>query len=130
MPLCGFNDKMLKSLASFNEGLIEHGIIFRSRTNDETINQTFNREISDMKRFLPEIDKLDDDAKKLLTEGLVKYAMGFYLIMRKYNIKEYKDVVNKINNFFYFMDDKYYGELEGKPNDMKELAESLNKKEI
>lgn len=130
MPLCGFNDKMLKGIQAFNEGLVEHGLQFRSEKNGETIDQAIKREISDMTRLLLELNKIDDASKRTLTEGLVKYAMGFYLIMRSQNIENYKEVIDKIGDYFHFMDDKYYGELEGRPNDMKELAQLLDKKEI
>ena len=66
----------------------------------------------------------------LLTEGIAKYAMGFYLIMRKTNIDDYKEVVSKIGEYFQYMDDKYYSELEGKPDDMKELTEALDNMQI
>jgi ribosomal protein S6 len=130
MPVCGFNEKMLKGLTAFNEGLVEHGLTFRSEKNNETIDQGIKREISDMTRLLSEIHRIDDSAKRILTEGIVKYAMGFYLIMRKNNIKEYKEVIEKINEYFHFMDDKYYSELEGRADDMKELAELLDRKQI
>lgn len=130
MPLCGFNEKMLKGLSAFNEGLVEHGLKYRSELNDETIEQAIKREISDMTRLLSEIHRIDDNAKRILTEGIAKYAMGFYLLMRKNNIEDYKEVVSKIGEFFFHMDNIYYSELEGKPDDMKELAESLDKKEI
>lgn len=130
MPLCGFNEKMLKGLSAFNEGLVEHGLKYRSELNGETIDQAIKREISDMTRLLSEIHRIDDNAKRILTEGIAKYAMGFYLIMRKNNIEDYKEIVAKIGEYFYHMDDKYYSELEGKPDDMKELAESLDKIEI
>ena len=42
----------------------------------------------------------------------------------------WSEVIEKINQYFHFMDDKYYSELEGKPDDMKELTELLDKKEI
>ncbi len=130
MPVCGFNDKMLKGLTAFNEGLVEHGLKFRSEKNNETIDQGIKREISDMTRLLSEIHRIDDSAKRIITEGIVKYAMGFYLIMRKNNIEEYKEVVEKINEYFHFMDEMYYSELEGKPDDMKELVELLDEKNI
>ena len=110
MPICGFNEKMLKGLTAFNEGLVEHGLKFRSEKNNETIDQGIKREISDMTRLLSEIHRIDDNAKRILTEGIVKYAMGFYLIMRKSNIEEYKETVGKICEYFRFMDDKYYSE--------------------
>ncbi len=130
MCLCGFNEKMLKGLLAFNEGLVEHGLMYRSKKNNETIEQGIKREISDMTRLLSEVKRIDDSAKQILTEGIAKYAMGFYLLMRKNNIDEYKEVIKKINDYFLYMDDQYYSKLEGKPNDMKELTELLNKKEI
>ena len=81
-------------------------------------------------RLLAEIHRIDDSAKGILTEGIVRYAMGFYLIMRKTDIEDYKEVIGRIGEYFHFMDDKYYSELEGKPDDMKELTELLNKKQI
>ena len=130
MALCGFNEKMLKALTAFSEGLVEHGLKFRSEKNGETIDQAIKREISDLTRLLAEIHRIDDSAKRILTEGIIKYAMGFYLIMRKTGIEDYKEVIGEITEYFHFMDDKYYSELEGKPDDMKELVELLDKKEI
>ena len=83
-----------------------------------------------MTRLLSEIHRIDDNDKRILTEGIAKYAMGFYLIMRKNNIEDYKEIVEKIGEYFHYMDDKYYSELEGNPDDMKELVKSLDKKNI
>ncbi len=130
MALCGFNEKMLKALTAFSEGLVEHGLKFRSEKNGETIDQAIKREISDLTRLLAEIHRIDDSAKRILTEGIVRYAMGFYLIMRKTGIEDYKEVIGEITEYFHFIDDKYYSELEGRPDDMKELVELLDKKEI
>lgn len=130
MPICGFNDKMLKALINFSEGLVEHGLVFRSEKNGETIDQAIKREISDMTRLFSEINRIDDSAKRILTEGIVKYAMGFYLVMRKTGIEDYKEVIERIGEYFRFMDEKYYSELEGEPEDMKKLVEFLDKKEI
>lgn len=130
MPFCGFNEKMLKGLTAFTEGLVEHGLIYRSEKNKETIDQAIKREITDLTRMSLEMNRIDDSAKRVLTEGILKYAMGFYLIMRTKNVDEYKDVIKSIGDYFYFMDNKYYSELEGKTDDMKVLAEHLNKKNI
>ena len=100
MPLCGFNEKMLKGLAEFNEGLVEYGLQHRSELNGETIDQAIKREISDMTRLFLEINRIDDSSKRVLTEGIAKYAMGFYLIMRKKNIDNYKEVIEKIGQYF------------------------------
>ena len=51
MPLCGFNEKMLNGLAAFNEGLVEHGLLHRSKQHDESVEQGIKREISDMTRL-------------------------------------------------------------------------------
>ena len=128
--LCGFNKKMFEGLKVFNESLVEYGLKFRSKKNNETIDQAIKREISDMTRLLSEIHRIDDSAKRIITESIVKYAMGFYLIMRSKNVENYKEVIKKINEYFHFMDDKYYSELEGKPEDIKELVELLDKKDI
>ena len=126
MAICGFNEKMLKGLAAFNEGLVEHGLVHRSERNGESVEQGIKREISDMTRLLCELHRIDDASKRIMTEGIVRYAMGFYLIMRKNNVEDYKEVIEKISKYFQLMDEKYYSELEGRPDDMQELTEFLN----
>ena len=130
MPICGFNEKMLKGLAALTEGLIEHGLVYRCEKNGETIEQGIKREISDMARLIPELNKVDDSAKRIMTEGIVKYAQGFYMHTRKTGIENYKENISKIMDYFKAMDAKYYGELEGQPNDMEQLTKFLNEKEI
>lgn len=128
MPLCGFNDKMLRGLTALCEGLVEHGLEYRCEKNEETIDQGIKREISDMTRLLLEIDEIDDSAKRVLTEGIIKFAQGFYLLMRRNDVGDYRAVIERLMAYFYFMDKRYYGELEGKSDDMIELVQALNKK--
>ena len=123
---CGFNEKMLKGLNEFNEGLVEHGLLFNSKKNNESIEQAIRREISDMTRLLTETHRIDDSAKRLMTEGLVQYVMYFFMLMRKKNIKEYREEVEKIGEYFKKMDDKYYSDFTGKPEDMRAVVEFLN----
>lgn len=130
MPICGFNDKMIEGSTALSEGLVEHGLKYRCKKNKETIEQGIKRELSDMARLIPELHRIDDTAKRILTEGIVKYAQGFYLIMRKKGVEDYKKTIAKIMDYFRYMDDKYYSELEGKPDDMKDLTKLLDKKEI
>tara|TARA_R100000306_G_C4348017_1_gene128617 strand:+ start:604 stop:1032 length:429 start_codon:yes stop_codon:yes gene_type:complete len=130
MPICGFNEKMLKGLAAFNEGLVEHGLLYRSDQNGESVEQGIKREISDMTRLIAELHRIDDASKRIITEGVVKYAMGFYLIMRKHDVHDYKAVIEEIGEYFRLMDEKYYSELEGRPEDMRELTEFLNDQPI
>ena len=126
MPFCGFNEKMLKGLKAFNEGLIEYGLQYRSQLNGETIDQAIKRELADMSRLLLEVEGLDDSSKRVMTEGLVKYAMGFYLLIRKCGIDNSDEAIERISKYFEGMDGKYYSELEGKADDMEQLIEHLN----
>lgn len=130
MPMCGFNKKMLEGLKSFNEGLIEYGLIHRGEINNETIEQGIKREISDMTRLLHELHNIDDSAKRAITEGIAKYCMGFYLLTRKIDINDYHELIDSLSNYFFEMDDKYYSELEGSSDDMQRLIEYLNSIEI
>ncbi len=134
MPLCGFNEKMIKGTKKFNEGLVEHGLVYRGKKNGETIDQSIKREISDMARLRPELYKISDTPKRMLTGGILTYAMGFYLVMRQKGLAEnpekYKRFISDVNNYFEKMDEKYYGELEGKADDMRLLAEFLDKLQI
>jgi hypothetical protein len=130
MAMCGFNEKMLKGLTAFHEGLIEHGLKGRSAKNGETIDQAIKREVSDMTRLLLETHKISDTGKRILTESLAKYCLGFYLIIRTKGIKNHEEAIKKIGEYFNFMDSKYYSELEGKADDMEQLVKFLNEKEI
>lgn len=130
MPFCGFNEKMLKSLTAFTEGLVEHGLVYRSEQNGETIEQGIKREISDITRLLAELPRIDDSAKRMLTEGIINYARGFYMLMRKNDVKDYQEVISRITDYFKFMDETYYSELEGQPEDMGDLVKLLDSKEI
>ena len=96
MPICGFNEKMLKGLTALTEGLVEHGLEYRCKKNGETIDQGIKREISDMTRLLFETHRIDDSAKRMLTEGIVKYAQGFYLIMREKGIDNYQETIQSV----------------------------------
>lgn len=130
MPLCGFNDKMLQGLNNFNEGLVEHGLVYRGKLNGESLEQGIKRELSDMSRLQPELHRIEDAPKRIITSGIVTYATGFYLIMRQKELSQnpegYKKFISGINEYFKKMDDKYYSELDGQPNDMRYLATYLN----
>ena len=78
MPLCGFNQKMLEGLVAFHEGLIEHGLVERSRIRGQSVEETLQRELSDMERFLDETNNLADPKIRELTEALTNYAKAFY----------------------------------------------------
>jgi translation elongation factor P/translation initiation factor 5A len=45
-------------------------------------------------------------------------------------MEDYKEVIEKISNYFQLMDEKYYSELEGRPDDMQELTEFLNNQPV
>ncbi len=126
MPMCGFNQKMLQGMSGFQSGLVEHGIIDRSEKKKQSFEETMNKELSDMSRFKKEIYRIKDPELRELTEALTSYACAFYKLIRKKGIKNYKETIQFLNKFFWEMDDKYYSELEGKPEDMKKLALHLN----
>ncbi len=126
MPLCGFNQKMIEGLHGLQSGLVEHGIIDRSEKKSQTHEVTLKKELDDMARFQKEIHRIKDPELKELTEAITKYACAFYKLVDKRGINNYKKTIQALNKFFWKMDNKYYTELEGKPDDMKQLAEHLN----
>ena len=127
MPFCGFNKEMLNGLDEFHEGLVSHGIINRSKSKDQSIEETLERELSDMDRFLAETGKIEDPQIRELTESLARYAKTFYTLIQREGINTYQNTISFLNNFYREMDHKFYSELEGKPNDMSQLVEHLNK---
>ncbi len=126
MPFCGFNEKMLQGMSGFQNGLVEHGIIDRSEKKKQSFEETMNKELNDMSRFMKEIYRIKNPEIRELTEALTSYACAFYKLIRKKGIKNYRSTIQFLNKFFWEMDDKYYSELEGKPEDMKKLALHLN----
>jgi len=126
---------MADGLSAFNEALVEYWLIDRSKKNNETIDQAIKREISDMTRMLFEIHTIKDTAKRMMTEWTIKHVIWFYLLMRKNNLKhgsldDYKIIVKNIEEYFLYMDDMYYSQLEWFPDDMEELVHLLDKKTI
>jgi len=126
MPYCGFNQKMLEGLQGFQSGLVEHGIIGRSKKKNQTHEETIQKELGDMAHFQKEIHRIKDPELRELTEALTKYACAFYKLVNKRGINNYKKAIQALNKFFWEMDNKYYEELKGKPDDMKQLTEYLN----
>ncbi|MEK6895300.1 MAG: hypothetical protein AABX48_02160 [Nanoarchaeota archaeon] len=117
---------MLEGLTAFHEGLIEHGLVERSKIRGQSVDQTLQRELSDMERFLGETKNLADPQVRELTETLANYAMAFYKLVNREEIGNYQQTVKKLGEFYFKMDDKFYRDLEGKPDDMKQLVGYLN----
>src|SRR3989344_4944601 len=135
MPLCGFSQKMLEGLASFQEGLVEHGLFERSRETGQTYEERLNEELSDMDRFSPEMHSLRDPEMREITVGLSTFARAFSRLARRKGLDNYKETARAVNDFFVEMDRIYYGErqgegLQGQPDDMKKLAEYLNEVKV
>ncbi len=126
MPFCGFNQKMLQGMSGFHSGLVEHGIMDRSEKKKQPFEETLKKELSDMARFQKEIHQIKNPEMRELTEALTNYACAFYKLVEKTGIKNYKSTIQFLNKFFWEMDNKYYSELEGQPEDMKKLALYLN----
>jgi len=127
MPICGFNQKMIDGLDGFQKGLVEHGIIDRSKKKKQTFEKTMDVELSDMSRFMKEMGNIEDPAMRELTEALTKYACAFYKLVQKKGIENYHKTIQFVNKYYFEMDNKFYTELEGKPDDMKLLVQHLNK---
>ena len=83
-----------------------------------------------MSRFMKEIHGIKDPEVKEITEALTRYACAFYKLINKRGINNYKETIQNLNKYFWEMDNKYYSELEGKPDDMKRLSEHLNEIEV
>ena len=130
MPMCGFNENMLDGLKGFHKGLVEHGIIDRSKLKNKTANEIIENEIRDMDRFLKEAKNIKDPEIREIIENLTKYARSFYSLISKIGLDKYQEIISSLNKIYFDMDRKYYKELEGKNNDMKKLVEHLNKVKI
>ncbi len=126
MPFCGFNKDMLEGMKLFHRGLIEHGIIERSKRKNQMTEETINKEIGDMERFRKELSVIEDSEIRELIRTLTEYACAFYKLLQREGIEDYEKLIEKIGNLYFKMDDKFYSELEGKPDDMKQLAVYLN----
>lgn len=130
MPLCGFNKQMLEGMKDFHEGLVNHGIIDRSKLKSKTTNEIIENEIRDMDRFLKEIHNIKNPEVRELIENLTKYAKSFYLLVKKIGIEESSEIISSLNKIYFEMDKKYYSELEGKKDDMKKLVKYLDNLKI
>ena len=131
MPLCRFSQKMLEGLLALQEGLVEHGLFERSRETGQTYEERLKEELSDMGRFSPEMHRISDPEMRDITVGLSTFARAFYKLARRNGLDNYKQTAQRVNAFFVEMDKVYYGEkqgegLQGKPGDMRQLAEHLN----
>jgi len=126
MPLCGFNQKMIDGLEGFHKGLVEHGILDRSEKKNQTTEHTINKELKDMDDFLSETHRIKETELREITEALAKYACAYYKYVQKKGVGNYMKVIKFLNKFYFAMDDKYYSELQGKPEAMKKLAIYLN----
>ncbi|MBL7148367.1 MAG: hypothetical protein ISS82_06075 [Nanoarchaeota archaeon] len=175
------NEKILKGLRLLGKGLVEHGILHRSKLKGVTHEQIFQNEYSDMERFRGEMFRIKDPDLRELTRALTNYACAFYKLIQREGVENYKRVLDDLdeiyedldekydglgreekelvealkkyhiyfyrflskngsensqrvieflNKFFWEMDNKYYSELEGKSDDMKQLAEYLNEIKI
>ena len=127
MPFCGFDKQMLEGMQGFHTGLIEHGIIARSKMKNQTNEETIKKEINDMKRFQEEIHNIKDPLIQELIMKLTEYAEAFYKLLEVKGVENYPELIEKINHLYFEMDRKYYDELEGKENDMKLLVEHMDK---
>lgn len=93
MALCGFNEEMVSGLLGFHNGLVEHGILDRSKKKNQTTKFTINKELSDMKEFLEQTHLINNPEVRELTEYLAKYACAFYKLVEKESVDDYKEII-------------------------------------
>jgi predicted metal-dependent hydrolase len=116
----------LSCLAAFQEGLVEHGLHKRSRETGQTYEQRLEEELSDIDRFSQEMPKIRDPEMKEIVMGLSSFARAFYRLTRRKGLDNYQETAQAVNKYFFEMDRTFYGELQGKENDMRQLVDHLN----
>ena len=121
---------MLEGLIAFHEGLVEHGLMDRSTQKNQSVEQTLQNELRDMDRFLEETRRINNPKMKELVEALTAYSRAFYQLIGTQGHDNYKQIVLRLNEFYRNMDGKFYSELEGQKDDMRQLAEYLNSQKI
>ena len=100
------NERMLKGLKGFHKGLVEHGIILRSKTKNQTFQETMKKELDDMDRFQKEMYRIKDPEIRELTRTLTKYACVFYKLVQKKGIENYKETIEFLDKLYLKIDDK------------------------
>ena len=126
MALCGFNQEMMNGLAGFHNGLVDHGILERSKKKSQSTRFTIQKELADMKEFLEHTHQITNPEIRDLTQNLAKYACAFYKLVEKKGVENYKQIITFLSDYYFNMDNKYYSELEGQKDAMKQLALYLN----
>ena len=130
MPLCGFNQKMLQGLQAFHEGLVEHGLIERSQKKGTSIESTLQKELNDMDRFLRETPTIENPELRKVIESLTIYARSLYQLIEKGGFAQHPTTLTSLLAIYEGMDRTYYTELEGKPDDMKNLVTYFNRQSL
>jgi hypothetical protein len=125
MPFCGFNEKMLEGLAAFYRGLVEHGLLERKKKG-ASIDNVIDSELGDIANLLENLHLIEDSSKRNLVESLARHAYVFYELVKQRGVKNQREIIEGLTKFYGEMDRKYYSELEGQPNAMRNLAEYLN----
>jgi hypothetical protein len=129
MPLCGFNDKMLKGLELFAEGLWEQAEK-RSEEDKISIEESLKQEIKEMDIFKEILAKKNPEKVQglhgiaLLAQVLYGHALGSDSHKESYD----QGIVRELN-FFQNVDAKYYDELRpqfGPEDALRKLGEIID----
>ena len=116
------NERMLEGLKGFHKGLVEHGIILRSKIKNQTFQETIQKELDDMDRFQKEIHRVKDPEIRELTRALTEYACAFYKLIQKNGIENYKETIEFLDKLYLEIDDKSNFKEDA---EIKELIEAL-----
>ena len=123
-----------KFLTTFGTSL-NRDVIFNRRVDllkwDCRLSQFVTDSLVFASKFNKKLQKaFKDFQKRAITEAITNYAKIFYQIVGAQGVNNYKQVVHGLNKFYKKMDNKFYSELEGKQDDMSQLAEYLNSERV
>jgi hypothetical protein len=128
MPFCGTNVKMIYGASLFNEGLVEHGMIDRSVSKGLSLDQVFDKELSEMDEFLREIPNIENEAFRQLIQGTALHARAIYVLLNPEQVRNgtYRTALKNADDVLYGMDNHFYAQLEHQPDRMKKLVGWIN----
>jgi len=114
MPLCGFNDKMLKGLDLFAQGLWEQAEK-RSKEDNVSLEESLKQEIKEMDIFKEILSKKDSKKVQAL-HGIALLAQALYghALDTDSHKESYNQSLGRELNFFQNVDAKYYDDFRPK----------------
>jgi len=122
---------MIYGLNLLTEGFVEHGLILRSKLQNENIPDRLSAERNDLERFISEAPNIDDPNIRDMVLGVALIARGFYNTLESDDVTKglYPANIKKVCDLIHNIDEQYYGGFQGKSDDMKLIVDWINKYE-